>query len=277
MNIVSPPVSLDGASITIRKFTGSLKKIEDLVQMGTLSDRMARVVSAATRGRANILFCGATGSGKTTMLGIFSTVIPEQERIVTIEDTAELELEQEHVVRLECRAASVEGSGEITLEALMRNALRMRPTRIILGEIRGSEAIELLQAVHSGHDGCLAVLHSSTPRDAISRLELMILSRGYHLPLWGVHRQIAGGVDLIVQLEQLIDGSRKVTALTEVTESAEGGVELHDLFRFEHGELGPDGKVRGEWKCTGTTPTFLTKLAKHGVNVPSELFEEGPA
>ena len=268
VNVIIPPLSLGGPAVTIRKFTQSLKEVKDLVRAGTLSEPMAELLCAAIRSRLNIVFAGATGTGKTTTLSILSTQIPESERIITIEDTAELQLRQPNVVRLECRRASVEGTGAVTSEHLFRNSLRMRPTRIIVGEIRGAEAVEMIQAISSGHQGCLAVLHASSPTDAASRLAMMMLSRGLHLPLWAINKQIADAIDLIVQHELLLDGTRKITHITEVVGVAGAAgehLELRDLFRFEH--EGPDetGRVPGEFVATGTEPGFLGKLRKAGV------------
>ena len=228
VNIILPPLALDGPAVTIRKFTRGLKELADLVRVGMLTEPQAELLGEAVLARRNILLAGASGTGKTTLLGILATRIPEHERIVVIEDTAELILEQPNVVRLECRRANVEGVGEVTLEHLLKNSLRMRPTRILLGEIRGSEAVELLQAISSGHGGCMAIVHASSPVDAISRLELMILSRGLRLPLWAIQRQIASAIDLIVQLELLPDGRRMVTHVSEVLDVVDDGIELRD-------------------------------------------------
>jgi pilus assembly protein CpaF len=268
VNIIIPPLCLGGAAVTIRKFTRTLVAVDDLVSNQTLSAPMADLLRAAIRGRLNIIFSGATGSGKTTTLGILATEIREHERIVTIEDTAELNLPQKHVVRLECRRPGLEGAGEVTLEQLFRNSLRMRPTRILVGEIRGSEAVDMLQAMASGHDGCLGVLHASNPSDAMSRLGMMVLSRGLNLPLWAAQKQIAEAIDLVVQNELLPDGTRKITYVTEVTGVEGNELQLRDLFRFEH--EGPDasGKVPGEFVATGFEPGFLDKLKKAGVAFP---------
>ncbi len=265
VNVIIPPLSLGGAAITIRRFTQTLRVVDDLVRNETMSPPMAELLCDAIRGRLNIIFSGATGTGKTTTLGILCKQIREDERIITIEDTAELQLSQKHVVRLECRRASVEGTGEVTLEELFRNSLRMRPTRIIVGEIRGNEAVDMLQAMASGHSGCLGVLHASTPADAMSRLAMMVLSRGLDLPLWAVHKQMAEAIDLVVQNELLPDGTRKITHVTEVAGVEGNDLQLRDLFRFEH--EGPDetGKVPGEFVETGAEPGFLDKLRKAGV------------
>jgi pilus assembly protein CpaF len=275
VNVIIPPLSLGGPAVTIRKFTQTIKEVKDLVDAGTLNEPMAELLGAAIRSRLNIVFAGATGTGKTTTLSILSTQIPETERIITIEDTAELQLRQPNVVRLECRRASVEGAGAVTSEQLFRNSLRMRPTRIIVGEIRGAEAVEMIQAISSGHDGCLAVLHASSPTDAASRLAMMLLSRGLHLPLWAINRQIADAIDLIVQHELLPDGTRKITHITEVVGTAgrDGDqLQLQDLFEFRH--EGPDetGRVPGAFVATGAEPGFLGKLRKAGVELPEGLF-----
>ena len=275
VNVIIPPLAIDGACITIRKFTKTLATMADLMKVGTLGERMARLLYVAILGRLNILFCGATGTGKTTTLNILSRYIPDNERIITIEDTAELDLQKPHVVRLECRPPSIEGTGKVTLGDLLKNALRMRPTRIIVGEVRGDEAIEMLGAISSGHEGCLAVLHASSPRDAISRLEMMVMSRGLMLPLWAVHQQIAGALDLIVQHEFLPDGSRKITHISEVGYGADQNVELRHLFEFRAEGVDDAGKVTGHWHCGGQEPDFLVKLDKRNVVIPKGLFKAG--
>jgi len=274
-NVVIPPVAVDGPAVTIRKFTRTLSKIGDLVAAGTLSKRMAHLLGAAVRSRANIIFSGATGTGKTTTLGILSRFIPDNERIITIEDTAELQLQQAHVVRLECHYANVEGKGGVAMADLFRNSLRMRPTRIIVGEIRGDEAVEMLQAISSGHQGCLAILHASSPVDAVSRLEMMTLSRGLLLPLWAIHRQIAAAIDLIVQHDFLVDGSRKITRITQLS-SAEGGeIALEDLFQYRRMGADKAGREVGKWVSSGARPRFLAKLERIGQTLPPEVYAAG--
>ncbi len=274
-NAVIAPIALNGPAVTIRKFTRQLTRVGDLIRAGTLSKRMAYLLGAAVRARANVIFSGATGTGKTTTLGIFSRLIPESERIITIEDTAELQLQQRHVVRLECRRANLEGKGEVTMGQLVRNALRMRPTRIIVGEIRGAEAVDMLQAITSGHEGCLAVLHASSPLDAVSRLETMSLSRGLMLPLWAIHRQIASAIDLVVQHELLTDGKRKITRITELAGVRDDQIALQDLFAYRRRGTDTAGREVGQWHCTGAEPQFLRKCAKLGVQVPPEVYAEG--
>ncbi len=274
-NVIIPPLAVDGPAVTIRKFTRSLATMADLLRVGTLSRRMGHLLAAAVKGRANILFTGATGTGKTTTLNILSRYIPAEERIVTIEDTAELALQQEHVVRLECRSANIEGKGAVTLGDLLRNALRMRPTRIIVGEIRGPEAVEMLQAIASGHQGCLAVLHASSPVDAVSRLEMMALERGLMLPLWAIHRQIDAAVDLIVQHEMRPDGARRITYITQPAGVEGERVVLQDLFIYRRTGTDPAGREKGEWQATGHRPRFLDRLQRMGLTIPPEVYAEG--
>jgi pilus assembly protein CpaF len=274
-NVIIPPLALNGPVVTIRKFTKLLTSVGDLVRVGTLSQRMADLLAAAVRGRANIIFSGATGTGKTTTLAIVSRFIPDTERIITIEDTAELQLHQKHVIRLECRHANLEGRGAITLADLVKNSLRMRPTRIIVGEIRGDEAVDMLQAIASGHHGCLAVLHASSPVDAVSRLELMSLSRGLLLPLWAIHRQIASAIDLIVQHDLLSDGQRKITRITEVAGVEADRIALRDLFEYERTGAGADGRETGQWVCRGAKPRFLDRCERMGLSLPPETYAAG--
>jgi pilus assembly protein CpaF len=274
-NVTIPPVALNGPVVTIRRFTKTLTKMSDLIRVGTISKRMAHLLGVAVKGRANIIFAGATGTGKTTTLSILSHYIPENERIITIEDTAELQLQQKHVVRLECRQANIEGKGAITLSHLVRNALRMRPTRIIVGEIRGDEAVDMLQAIASGHQGCLAVLHASSPLDAVSRLELMSLSRGLMLPLWAIHKQIASAIDLVVQHEFLADGTRKITRITELAGVEGDAIVLQDLFAYRRTGADPAGRETGEWVAGGSKPRFLQKCEKMGFTLPPEVYAAG--
>ncbi|MBM3958094.1 MAG: CpaF family protein [Gemmatimonadetes bacterium] len=274
-NVIVSPLSVDGAAVTIRKFTRRLTKVADLIREGTLSQRMAHLLGVAVRGRANILFAGATGTGKTTTLGILSRFIPDSERIITVEDTAELQLQQKHVVRLECRHANIEGKGAVTLADLVRNALRMRPTRILVGEIRGDEAVDMLQAILSGHQGCLAVLHAASPVDAVSRLEMLSLARGLMLPLWAIQKQVAAAIDLIVQHELLTDGTRKVTYVTEVAGAEGDRVVLRDLFEYRRRGTDAAGREVGEWVAHGGKPRFLAKCERMGFTLPPEVYAAG--
>jgi len=272
VNIIIPPLALDGAVVTIRKFLQNLKNIEDLVRINTLDERMALFLIACIRAKLNILFSGATGAGKTTTLSILSGYINMDERIVTIEDTAELHLNQEHVVRLETRSPNIEGKGEVTIRDLFRNSLRMRPGRIILGEIRSSEALDMLQAMCSGHTGSLAVLHAHSPDEVIYRLETMILTSGLPIGLDIIHRQIAAGVHLIVQQEQLYDGTRKITKITQINGLKDGRVVLEDIFNYEISDMGQEGKINGRFRATGVIPVFYPAFAKKGIKLSTSVF-----
>lgn len=278
VNVILPPISTRGPLITIRKFSDSINRIEDLLRFDTLNRRMADLLIAGIEGRLNMVFSGATGAGKTTTLNVLSSYLPADERILTLEDTAELVLQQEHVVPLEVRVANLEGRGEITMRDLFRNSLRMRPDRIIVGEVRGGEAVDMIQAMTSGHEGTLGVVHAGTPRDVIARLDVMMLGSGLRLPVWALHSQIAQALDLIIQHEQLVDGSRKITRLTEVRGTSDGEVDLQDLFVFRHMGEDENGHVIGDWECTGAVPEFVSgKLAHYRVDVPKDLFEPGTA
>lgn len=272
VNIIIPPLSLGGPVMTIRKFLKEFGSIEDLAAKDTLSRNMADFLVASIKAKLNIIFSGATGSGKTTTLNILSSYISPDERIVTIEDTAELKLNQEHVVALEAKCGNIEGRGEITIRDLFRNSLRMRPERIILGEIRSSEALDMLQAMCSGHDGSLAVLHASSPLDVISRIETMILTSGVNIPMWAIKKQIASSLNLIVHQEQLTDGSRKITHITEVRGLQNEELILQDLFSYEIDTV-TDGRVVGSWKSHGVVPLFFGRFNKRGVKLNEEIFK----
>ncbi|EJF7262729.1 TPA: CpaF family protein [Vibrio parahaemolyticus] len=251
VNIVIPPLAIDGTSISIRKFKEQKIKLENLVQFGALSVEMAKLLSIASHCKCNILISGGTGSGKTTLLNALSGFIGSGERIVTIEDAAELQLQQPHIVRLETRQASVEGTGEITARDLVINALRMRPDRIIVGECRGGEAFEMLQAMNTGHDGSMSTLHANTPRDAIARVESMVMMATASLPLEAIRRTIVSAVDLIVQVRRLHDGSRKILFISEIVGLEGDSVVMEDIFRFENNGVGDDGKISGEFRTPG--------------------------
>ena len=271
VNIIIPPLSVEGASITIRKFLRTIEKIEDLVTLGTIDQRMAKFLVACIKARVNILFSGATGSGKTTTLEVLSSYISDQERIISIEDALELNLRQEHVVRLLTKPPNIEGKGEISLRNLFLNTLRMRPTRIILGEIRSAEAMDYLQALNSGHRGCLAVIHASRPSDAIARLETMASYAGLNIPIWGIRRQISSGLNLIVQQEQFVDGSRRITYITEVQAFKDNKMHLSDIFRFEVEDVDENGKVHGSFKGYGK-PKFFSLFKKKGIEIDENIF-----
>jgi pilus assembly protein CpaF len=275
VNAVVPPLSVDGPSLTIRKFSKRALTVEDLISYGSMSPAAAAFIDACVRGKLNILVSGGTGTGKTTLLNVVSSFIPPGERIVTIEDAVELRLSQDHVVRLEARPSNTEGRGEVSIRDLVRNALRMRPDRIIVGEVRSGEALDMLQAMNTGHEGSLSTLHANTPRDALSRLETMVLMAGIDLPMRAIREQIGSAVDLIVQIARLRDGSRKVSQITEV-EGLEGDViTLGDLFTLRHG---PNGEgADSVLEPTGIRPRFTERLRDEGVELPSEFFDLAPA
>jgi pilus assembly protein CpaF len=260
VNIVIAPVALGGPVVTIRKFTRSLRALAHLVSRGALTQRMATFLEIAVKARLNTLLAGGAGSGKTTMLGLLAGCIQPSERLVVIEDTAELELRQPHVVRMECKPPNLEGSGGIPLSELLKNALRMRPTRILVGEVRGEEAFEMLHAMSSGHDGTLAVLHASSPAHALARLEVMLLSRGLPMPSWAVQRMIARSVDLVVQFQLFPDGSRRVTHIAEVCSASDEEVQTRTLFEFRHTGFDEQGSVLGHFVSHGVHPKFEEKM-----------------
>ncbi len=275
VNAVIPPVAIDGPSITIRKFSRDKLTIEQLIQFGSITENMAEFLRACVVGRLNIVISGGTGSGKTTLLNILSSFIPSDERIVTIEDAAELQLHQDHVVRLETKPPNVEGLGAVHIRDLVRNSLRMRPDRIIVGEVRGGEALDMLQAMNTGHDGSLTTAHANTPRDALSRLETMALMSGLDMPLKVIREQIASAVDLIVQQSRLKDGSRKVTYITEVAGMEGDTVVMTDIFKFGQTGIDDEGKIIGELKPTGIRPLFSERLIAAGFKLTPQVFGAG--
>ncbi len=272
VNAVVPPVSIDGPTITIRKFATEKLSIEQLINFGSITQNMADFLNACVVSRLNTVISGGTGSGKTTLLNILSSFIPSDERIVTIEDAAELQLLQDHVVRLETKPPNVEGIGAVHIRDLVRNSLRMRPDRIIVGEVRGGEALDMLQAMNTGHDGSLTTAHANTPRDALSRLETMALMSGLDMPLKVIREQIASAVDLIVQQSRLKDGSRKVTYITEVAGMEGDTVVMTDIFKFEQTGIDEEGKIIGELKPTGIRPLFGERLAASGFKLTADIF-----
>lgn len=272
VNAVVRPVSIDGPSITIRKFKKDKLSIQQLINYGSLTPSMAEFIRACVLAHLNIVISGGTGSGKTTLLNVLSSYIPEEERIITIEDAAELQLQQDHVLRMETKVANTDGRGAVSIRDLVRNSLRMRPDRIVVGECRGGEALDMLQAMNTGHDGSLTTLHANSPRDAISRMETMVLMAGMDLPLKVVRQQISSAVDLIIQQTRLKDGSRKVTAITEVVGMEGEIVVLTDIFKFEQTGLGEGGKILGELKATGIRPIFTPRLEAAGFKLGAEIF-----
>jgi pilus assembly protein CpaF len=271
INAVIPPLSLAGALLTIRKFGAERLDVEALVRLGTLSPETADLVHSCVEARLNILISGGTGTGKTTLLNAMSAGIPNSERIVTIEDAAELRLAQRHVLRLESRPKNIEGEGEVTIRDLVRNTLRMRPDRIVVGEVRGAEALDMLQAMNTGHDGSLSTIHANSPRDALARLETMVLMAGYELPIRAIRQQVASALDLIIQLERVHDGTRKVMAITEVQRMESDVITLQELFGFQFDAVGSNRAVVGNLTSTGLRPTFLDKFEKRGVKLPAWL------
>ncbi len=272
VNAVVRPVSIDGPSITIRKFRKDKLKTEDLINYGSLTRQMADFLEACVKARFNIVISGGTGSGKTTLLNVMSGFIPENERIITIEDAAELQLQQDHVMRMETKAANADGLHAVTIRELVKNSLRMRPDRIVVGEVRGGEALDMLQAMNTGHDGSLTTVHANTPRDAISRIETLVLMAGMDLPLKVVRQQISSAVDVIVQQTRLKDGQRKVTAVTEVAGMEGDIIVLSDIFKFNQAGVTPDGKVLGEVNATGIRPNFTPRLEAAGFKLGAEVF-----
>jgi pilus assembly protein CpaF len=272
VNAIIPPLALKGPSITIRKFAKNPLTVENLIQFGTLTREMADFLQACVEGKLNIVVSGGTGSGKTTTLNILSSFIPDDERIVTIEDAAELQLRQEHVVTLETRPPNIEGKGAVTMRDLVKNSLRMRPDRIVVGEVRSGEALDMLQAMNTGHDGSLTTGHANTPRDMLSRLETMVLMAGMDLPVRAIREQIASAVDLILQQSRLQDGSRRITHLTEVQGMEGDVITLQDIFVFEQTGKDENHKIIGKFKPTGIRPKFLEKLAANGIVLANEIF-----
>ena len=276
VNAIVPPLAIHGAVLTIRKFSETPYTAKDLVNFGAFSLDFVNLMDACVRGKLNILVSGGTGTGKTTLLNVLSGFIPEHERILTIEDAAELRLQQRHVVSLEARPANAEGKGEVRIRELVRNALRMRPDRIVVGEVRGAEALDMLQAMNTGHEGSLTTIHANSPRDALSRLETMVLMAGFDLPVRAIREQIASAINVIVQLERQTDGSRKVTGVQEIQGMEGDTILLQEIFRFRP-QISSEGKQLGQMEATGLRPKFLDKLKAHGVEVPAKILHASAA
>jgi len=272
VNAIIPPLALRGPAMTIRKFSKDPLIMDSLVSFGTLNPAMAKFLQMCVLGKLNIVVSGGTGSGKTTMLNCLSSFIPSDERIVTIEDAAELQLRQDHVVTLEARPPNIEGKGAVTIRDLVRNSLRMRPNRIVIGEVRGGEALDMLQAMNTGHDGSLTTGHANSPRDMLSRLETMVLMAGMDLPVRAIREQIASAVDLIVQQSRMRDGSRKITHVSEVVGMEGDIITLQDIFVYESSGKDSAGRVTGEFRPTGIRPVFAKKLLEAGLNLPADIF-----
>ncbi|WP_297998633.1 CpaF family protein [uncultured Phascolarctobacterium sp.] len=272
VNVIIPPLSLIGPCLTIRKFSRDVITVDKMIEFGSFDERMAQFLEACVRGRLNVVVSGGTGSGKTTLLNVLSAYVPESERIVTLEDSAELQLHQDNLVTLETRPANIEGEGEISMRDLVRNALRMRPDRIIVGEVRTGEALDMLQAMNTGHDGSMTTAHANSARDLLSRLETMVLMSGMELPLRAIRSQIASAVDIVVQIARMRDGSRKIINISEVTGMEGDIITMQDLFRFEQQGIDSDGRLRGEFVTTGLRPMCSEKLELNGVHLPMDLF-----
>jgi pilus assembly protein CpaF len=274
VNAIIPPLALDGPTLSIRKFAKVPIRVQDLINFGSITPEIAQVLEAMVKARLNILISGGTGTGKTVFLNVLSSFIPNDERIITIEDSAELQMQQEHVVRLETRPPNLEGSGEVTQRDLVRNALRMRPERIILGEVRAGEALDMLQAMNTGHDGSLATIHANSPRDALSRLETMVSMAGLNIPDRAIRHQIASAIHVVVQLARLSDGSRKMMNLNEIVGMEGEMLTMQEIFSFELMGVTEDRRVRGHFAASGIRPKFMKRLEAMGIQLPPQLFQE---
>jgi pilus assembly protein CpaF len=273
VNAIIPPLSLSGPLVTIRKFSKRRLDLGDMIKMGTLTQETVEFLQRCIKAELNMLISGGTGSGKTTLLNALSTAIPESERIVTIEDAAELRLNQRHVLRLESRPRNLEGEGEVPIRQLVRNSLRMRPDRIVVGEVRGAEALDMLQAMNTGHDGSLSTVHSNTARDALARIETMVLMAGIDLPVRAIRQQVSSALDAVIHLERLEDGSRRVTSISEVQRMESDVITMQELFKFHVDEVTQDGKIIGGLRPTGLMPAFVGKFEKRGIPLPLSMFQ----
>lgn len=274
LNAIIPPLALDGTAVTIRKFGTNPLGLEDLLRFGAFTPEIAMLLEGAMKARLNILISGGTGSGKTTLLNMLSSFIPNDQRIVTIEDAAELQLQQDHVMRLETRPANIEGKGEVSARDLVRNALRMRPDRILIGECRGPETLDMLQAMNTGHEGSLTTIHANSPRDAISRVETLIQMGGIDIPLKAVRQQFSAAIDLIIQVNRLQGGPRRVTHVTEVMNMEQDTIIMQEIFEFVQDGVDEQGKAFGHFESTGVRPSFIERLEQSGVRLPQNLFSE---
>jgi pilus assembly protein CpaF len=273
VNAIIPPLALRGPCITIRKFSKKKLNAQDLIGFGAISEPMVKFLQVAVEQRRNIVISGGTGSGKTTLLNVLSNFIPETERIVTVEDAAELKLGQPHLVSLEARPPNLEGKGQVTIRDLVKNCLRMRPDRIVVGECRGGEALDMLQAMNTGHDGSLTTAHANSPRDLISRLEVMVMMSGMEFPVVAIREMVASAVDMVVQISRFSDGTRKVVNICEITGVESGTVQMQDIFRFQQAGFDPEGKVRGQYHATGRVPEFYEDLRSRGIGVDMSIFQ----
>ncbi len=272
VNAIVPPLAIDGPSLSIRRFAADPLELEDLITLKSLTPEIGDLIQGIVRSRLNVLISGGTGTGKTTLLNVFSRFIPDDERIITIEDSAELQLKQEHVVRLETKPANIEGKGEVTQRDLVRNSLRMRPDRIIVGEVRGGEVLDMLQAMNTGHDGSLTTVHANSPRDALLRLETLVAMSGLSIPHEAVRQYISSAINVIFHLQRLLDGTRKVIALHEIVGMEGNIITMQEIFTFEQTGVRPDGSVRGRFKVAGIMPRFVERFKAQGIPVPKEMF-----
>ncbi|MFH1057832.1 MAG: CpaF family protein, partial [Pseudomonadota bacterium] len=277
VNAVIPPLAVDGALLTIRKFAAKPLEVADLVNYGTFNQPMSQLLETCVKAHLNIVISGGTGSGKTTLLNVLSSFIPHDERIVTIEDSAELKLKQPHVCRMESRPPSLEGTGEVTIRDLVKNALRMRPDRIVVGECRGAEALDMLQAMNTGHDGSMTTVHANSPRDALRRLETLVMFAGFELPSKAIREQLARAIHLIIQQNRLPDGTRRVVSVTEVSGMEGDVITMQDIFSFQQSGLDEQGRIQGRFMASGFIPRFMTGLEEKGLTVPREIFMENYA
>jgi pilus assembly protein CpaF len=274
VNAIIPPLALDGAAVSIRRFGSNPLKLENLLNFKAFTPEMVMLLEGCIKARCNIIISGGTGSGKTTLLNTLSSFIGQDDRIVTIEDAAELQLQQDHVVRLETRPANIEGNGAVTATDLVKNALRMRPERIIIGECRGGETLDMLQAMNTGHDGSMTTIHANTPRDAIARLETLVMMSGFELPVKAIRQQVSGAVDVLIQANRLQGGPRRITAITEVVGMEQDTIIMQDIYKFVQKGVDEEGKAHGQFECTGVRPSFMDRLESAGVRLPASAFRE---
>jgi pilus assembly protein CpaF len=274
VNAIIPPLSLDGPVLSIRRFGAEPLRMDKLIEVGAVTKDIAEMFEMCVHARLNILISGGTGAGKTTLLNALSAYIPENQRIITIEDSAELQLQQPHVVRLETRPANIEGRGEVTQRDLVKNALRMRPDRIVVGEVRGGEAIDMLQAMNTGHEGSLTTIHANTPRDALGRIETMIQMTGMRLSEKAMRQQVASALDLVIQAARLSDGTRRITSISEITGMEGDTITMQEIFHYERSGIDKEGKVVGRFRPTGVRPRFAERIKLYGMQLPRVFFEE---
>ncbi len=274
VNAIVPPLAIDGPSLSIRRFAADPLELDDLITLKTLTPEIGELIQRIVRARLNVLISGGTGTGKTTLLNVFSRFIPDDERIVTIEDSAELQLKQDHVVRLETKPPNIEGKGEVTQRDLVRNSLRMRPDRIIVGEVRGGEVLDMLQAMNTGHDGSLTTVHANSPRDALLRLETLVAMSGLNIPHEAVRQYISSAIDVVFQMQRLLDGTRKVISLQEIVGMEGNVITMQEIFTFEQTGVHSDGRVKGRFRIGGILPRFMERFKAHGIPIPQEIFSK---